>query len=501
MSRLSIATRMMFVFAVIAVTQVAIAAVGLHGFKLSDDDIAEVYQERLVPVSQLSRINDLMHVSVEQLTIAVIARPSPKNVQPYIDRVERNLSDINGLVGQYSRHVIGDDDRKLLGDWTSKRDILVGKGIKPAIAALQKQAFDDAEDTVLGVAVKQFEATQHAFDAIVANELKRAEHTHDQANERYNFTKYLTIGAVTLALGLCGLMAFYVKRSITRPLVVMSAAMKALADGDKTVEIPYVERSDEVGETAKAAQTFKDSLLRIEAMETEQKEAEARAVSQRKADMSRLANEFEAAIGHVVASVSSASTELEATASTLTRTAGTTQQLSCAVASASEQASVNVQSVASSAEELAASVGEIGRQVHEFEPHRGGCGQAGGADRRSHRRAVEGGGANRRRGKTDHRNRRADQSARAQRHDRGGARRRRRQGIRHRRSGGQVARQRDRQGDQGDRHPYRRHADGDRRFGQSDQGDRRHDWPHRGDRVGHRRRGRAAGRRNPGNLP
>ena len=65
--------------------------IALRGVGLSNDDLAEVYQQRLVPVSQLARINDLMHVSIEQLTIAVIARPSPLNVQKYIDRVEANL--------------------------------------------------------------------------------------------------------------------------------------------------------------------------------------------------------------------------------------------------------------------------------------------------------------------------------------------------------------------------------------------------------------------------
>jgi hypothetical protein len=63
--------------------------------------------------------------------------------------------------------------------------------------------------------------------------------------------------------------------------------------------------------------------------------------------------------------VSSASTELELAANTLTKTAETTQQLSTVVASASEESSTNVQSVASATEEMTGSVGEISRQVQE----------------------------------------------------------------------------------------------------------------------------------------
>src|SRR5271166_1398274 len=121
LNKLSIATRMMIVFVVMAATQAGIAAFALHGLRLSDREIAEFYHARLVPVSELSRIHDLMHSSVEELTIAVIARPSPANVQPYIDRVEKNLSEIEGLAAQYIKNANGEGDNALLADWASKR--------------------------------------------------------------------------------------------------------------------------------------------------------------------------------------------------------------------------------------------------------------------------------------------------------------------------------------------------------------------------------------------
>jgi len=89
------------------------------------------------------------------------------------------------------------------------------------------------------------------------------------------------------------------------------------------------------------------------------------AAGHRKAEMRRLAESFEAAVGQIVDAVSSASTELEASATTLTSVAGHAQSLTATVAAASEQASANVQSVASATEELSSSIGEIGRQVHE----------------------------------------------------------------------------------------------------------------------------------------
>jgi methyl-accepting chemotaxis protein len=151
--------------------------------------------------------------------------------------------------------------------------------------------------------------------------------------------------------------------NIARPIRRIGEVLLELANGTKAVDIPYAQRGDEVGDNARAAQTFKENLLRLEKMEGEQKAVEARAASRRKAEMAKLADEFQAAVGNIVDTVSTASTELEAAASTLTTTAETTQQLSGLVASASEQASANVQSVAAATEEMNASVSEIARQV------------------------------------------------------------------------------------------------------------------------------------------
>ena len=81
--------------------------------------------------------------------------------------------------------------------------------------------------------------------------------------------------------------------------------------------------------------------------------------------MRKLADDFEASVGEIIETVSSASTELEASAGALKKTSERAQELTTAVAAASEEASTNVQSVASATEELTSSVNEISRQVQQ----------------------------------------------------------------------------------------------------------------------------------------
>ncbi|MGZ5924374.1 MAG: methyl-accepting chemotaxis protein, partial [Rhizomicrobium sp.] len=185
------------------------------------------------------------------------------------------------------------------------------------------------------------------------------------AAENYGAARLITI--ITLATGMLiavGAMAFSFF-GIARPIGRITESMGVLAGGDVKAEIPFAERKDEIGSMATAVQVFKDNMIKARELEAAAAETEKRNAAQRKADMHKLADEFQAAVGNIIDTVSSASTQLEAAANTLTKTAEVTQDLSGAVAAASEQASANVQSVASATEEMTASVNEISRQVQE----------------------------------------------------------------------------------------------------------------------------------------
>jgi methyl-accepting chemotaxis protein len=174
----------------------------------------------------------------------------------------------------------------------------------------------------------------------------------------------LTIGVVTAVL-LIGTAMFSVM-TIARPMRALSKSMDELADGNFAVVLPGLGRKDEIGEVAGAVEKFKVKAQERARAEAEaQKNQEQLAAEQRKRDMIRLADNFESAVGEIVDTVSSASIELEASASTLTVAAERSQHLTAMVASASEEASTNVQSVASATEEMTSSINEISRQVGE----------------------------------------------------------------------------------------------------------------------------------------
>lgn len=176
-------------------------------------------------------------------------------------------------------------------------------------------------------------------------------------------TKLLVVGGIIALIGIA--LGLFVASAISGPILALTAAMKRLADGEKTIDIPGTQQTEEIGDMARAVLVFKDNMIKADTLQAQQENVKIEAEKDRKQEMIKLANSFEAAVGQIVETVSSASTELEASASTLTRTAERAQEVTTTVAAASEEASANVQSVASATEEMASSINEISRQVQE----------------------------------------------------------------------------------------------------------------------------------------
>ena len=275
--------------------------------------------------------------------------------------------------------------------------------------------------------------------------------------------------AVLLAVALAGIVvSFLIGRSISRPVVAMSKAMRELAGGNFEVQLAGPRARDEVGQMAHAIEEFKvQAIAKAERETAEREEKNRELATARRTELHNLAESFEAAVGDIVENVGSASSDLENSAVILTKSSAATQELSHGRRAASEETSTNVQSVASATEEMASSVNEIGRQVADSNRI---ANEAVIRRKRPTRRIAELSRCaepHRRRHQTDHHDRGADQSAGAQRDHRSGARRRRRPRLCGGRPGGQGARRADRQGDQRDLHADRRDAGGDAGFGAS----------------------------------
>jgi methyl-accepting chemotaxis protein len=182
--------------------------------------------------------------------------------------------------------------------------------------------------------------------------------------DRVFMENLMVVGGITLTLLLLiGGLSLIISRGITLPLGAITAAMGRLAGGDKTIEVKYTEQRDEIGALARALETFKSNAIEMDRLQAENEAQKKRAEAEQRALMLKTADEFEQNVKGVVATVSSAATEMQSNAQSMAAISEETSRQATAVAAATEEASTNVHTVASAAEELNASIGEINRQI------------------------------------------------------------------------------------------------------------------------------------------
>jgi methyl-accepting chemotaxis protein len=368
LARFKIITKILAVILLLAAVAVGTSWLGIHAMaslNAGADNMSFAAQRAL----EGARANQSV-IALNRSEFRIALDPSPENRSAVRGLIEEQMKSFN--------------DR--LADVSTTRDaqaVSLLPAVKAAMADYQRDLqntltiADGAKNVQLGDITIQLrdsvmksrvaaEKLQGTVRAVSDRLIERVEHFAKEANEEYESTsrQLMIIAAIGVVFGT---VAGYLigQFGIVKPIVLLKAVMMALAGNDLKADVPGIDRRDEVGDMARTVEVFKKNGLEVERMRAEQLVTEKRNAEQRKADMYKLADDFEGAVGEIIETVSSASTELEASAGSLTKTAARAQEITTTVAAASEEASTNVQSVASATEELSSSVNEISRQVQD----------------------------------------------------------------------------------------------------------------------------------------
>jgi len=169
------------------------------------------------------------------------------------------------------------------------------------------------------------------------------------------------IMAIVLTVGLGA--AFVIARSITKPVNAITDRMGRLSQGDLTIDTPYANRGDEVGDLARALGVFKENALKIEAMRKAQEVAEREAAESRRHALLDMADDLDRAVATVVGVLAESAGNMKSAASTMNTLTDQSSRQATTIADRSRTASESVQTVAAATEELTAAIGEINQQV------------------------------------------------------------------------------------------------------------------------------------------
>ena len=276
--------------------------------------------------------------------------------------IARYTDEIAKVRKEYEPYITSAEERALYDEFAKHWDAYVAE-LVPVLEGSRKGADKQIRDLNLK-ATKTGMLASAALEKDVELNNEGALAASEKAAQDFSLAVKLLIGSVAFAIVVGIAAAIMLVRDVSRGINSIIVPMQALGNGDLAATVPHQGENTEIGKMADTLQVFKQALIdKRAADQAAMLDAEAKIERGRRVD--GITGAFEAMIGEIVETVSSASNQLEASAGTLTSTAERSRELATAVAAASEEASTNVQSVASATEEMASSVNEISRQVQE----------------------------------------------------------------------------------------------------------------------------------------
>jgi len=360
LKKLTIRAKVVLGFALVLCASVALGLFSIQRLSTvnaSAKDVATNWLPAANVLGDLSQDFEQMRARQGQILLA----PADRR-QEMIDKITDSDARIDADLKAYSELVTEGEEQRLAEAITTAMTAYRGD---TATLKASFEANDMVAATTLYMGVMQNDANA-VRSAIRADRAYQLEQGHKAAMDGVAHGQTaITFIMIALALtaAFCVVIGWLMILGISRPLGELASAFTRLCNSDTSVVVPCKDEVGELKQMSTAAEFLLAAIHAHEAAQADKERLAAEAEAERKRVMYELADQFEGAVGGIVEMVSSAATEMQATASQLTSSAQESAAQATSVSAAAEEAGTNVTSVAGSAEELGASVSEIGRQV------------------------------------------------------------------------------------------------------------------------------------------
>ena len=337
-SRLSLAAKLYSIFGLFALLTAAITILSDFNTRRSTE-LTEAVETASRAALNVERVNSLVYAIVmESRGVYMSTEPAP--VKKYGDGLLKFADQLVAVVKNWESIVQADDAEQFatfkqrIGQFVGFRKELVRRAIEINPAAGREWGDNDAN-----------------------RDVRIAHQTESNRELAFLLT---CLGGLELVLVGAGVLIIF--RSVARPLSVITATIKRVAEGAANIEVPHTGRSDEIGALARAIQIFQQAMDGNRSLNS-QVLLDSKAREERARHIETSVEAFRGAIGSVLDAVNENASAMRKTAQSISGVASNASGRATAAAQATEQASANVFAVAGAAEQLSTSIEEIGRQV------------------------------------------------------------------------------------------------------------------------------------------
>lgn len=258
-----------------------------------------------------------------------------------------------------------DHQPKLPQDAVDEEALATGQTIKRFVNGAYRYAYPIVLGVTSGAEAEVCHACHGAMemeDGEVIAVLSSSLSTADADQRLREIVIFMVLGGILGTLFSVFAIRAILRRIIVRPLDDMTQRMQGLAQGDTSIEVPNLDRKDEIGDIARAVQIFKENTQAKQSME-EQAKQETATREARMRNLEGLIANFDRTVSEVLSTVGDAANQMLQTTQGLVQTADGASERARSAAGQATEASTNVQQVAESADQLTQASNDIAQQV------------------------------------------------------------------------------------------------------------------------------------------
>lgn len=247
---LKIRTKLNILVIFASLLMVAIGTTGLLGINISNSALSSVYNEKLLYIIQLNEVRDhqmqvrteLLEAGLERDGFEILAR---------IDKVRSSLFQIETILGEYNKHAMSAEEKKLADAFMAERMDYGRNGVIPIIDLLQAEKFDQVQKLRKDIMNPGYAKASVGIDALIQLQVDAAKKEYERVEKTTKIIRIIAIATIVIGLSLSIVLGLIITRSVNSGVRELAVTAKKLANGELTARVNW-NSTDELGDVGRA---------------------------------------------------------------------------------------------------------------------------------------------------------------------------------------------------------------------------------------------------------
>jgi len=261
MHNLTIKMRLIMTLSIISVVLLVVGGLGLFGMSSANRGLQSVYEDRTIPLDQVTKIARLILRNRLDIANSVLS-PIPAEIQKNMDDMDKNIVEIGKIWEAYMATYLTPEEKILADKFAEDRKKFVVDGLKPASALLRAGKIEETRKHIANVIRPLYDPVREGVDALVKLQIDVAKQEFDSSNSLYSMIRAVSITSIVLGIGLTLFMAWLLIQAIMIPLNAAITVATRVANGELDGTI-HIERDDELGKLMQALKSMTEKLSKI----------------------------------------------------------------------------------------------------------------------------------------------------------------------------------------------------------------------------------------------